>query len=108
LGGAADEIGTQVLHLMATCHSVRVIGGSRVGDPLDVKMLEFTEWYLDEGEDDVSGSAGNVSGSNEGVESIGFVPPTVRPRKERVDVAKLLEHNGVVSFFFPFFFFSSL
>lgn len=39
-----------LLHTMATCHSLRKIDGELVGDPLDLKMFEFTRWYYEEGE----------------------------------------------------------
>ena len=35
---------------MATCHSLRVVDGELVGDPLDLKMFEFTGWSFEEGE----------------------------------------------------------
>ncbi|PYH40684.1 putative P-type ATPase [Aspergillus saccharolyticus JOP 1030-1] len=38
-----------ILHAMATCHSLRVIDGELLGDPLDVKMFEFTGWSFEEG-----------------------------------------------------------
>jgi hypothetical protein len=34
---------------MATCHSLRVIDGELLGDPLDIKMFEFTGWTFEEG-----------------------------------------------------------
>lgn len=34
---------------MATCHSLRMIDGELIGDPLDVKMFEFTNWSYEEG-----------------------------------------------------------
>ena len=34
---------------MATCHSLRVVDGELLGDPLDVKMFEFTGWSYEEG-----------------------------------------------------------
>lgn len=34
---------------MATCHSLRVVDGEFLGDPLDVKMFEFTGWSYEEG-----------------------------------------------------------
>ncbi|GAW05440.1 Ca-transporting ATPase [Lentinula edodes] len=37
------------LHALATCHSLKMVGGDVVGDPLDVKMFEFTRWTLEEG-----------------------------------------------------------
>ena len=33
---------------MATCHSLRKVDEKLVGDPLDVKMFEFTGWSLEE------------------------------------------------------------
>ena len=34
---------------MATCHSLRVVDGELLGDPLDVKMFQFTGWSFEEG-----------------------------------------------------------
>lgn len=41
-----------VLNTMATCHSLKVVDGELIGDPLDVKMFEFTEWSYEEGNHD--------------------------------------------------------
>ena len=37
-----------ILNTMATCHSLRTVGAALVGDPLDLKMFEFTGWSLEE------------------------------------------------------------
>ncbi|RYP48964.1 hypothetical protein DL768_005236 [Monosporascus sp. mg162] len=37
------------LFTMATCHSLRSVDGELVGDPLDLKMFEFTGWTFEEG-----------------------------------------------------------
>ena len=37
------------LNTMATCHSLRLVDDSLVGDPLDYKMFEFTGWSFEEG-----------------------------------------------------------
>ncbi|KAJ4331523.1 hypothetical protein N0V87_009104 [Didymella glomerata] len=39
-----------ILYTMATCHSLRKIDNELVGDPLDVKMFDFTGWGYEEGE----------------------------------------------------------
>ncbi|KAF1957513.1 hypothetical protein CC80DRAFT_443816 [Byssothecium circinans] len=39
-----------ILYTMATCHSLRLIHGELLGDPLDVKMFNFTGWSFTEGE----------------------------------------------------------
>ena len=39
-----------ILCTMATCHSLREVEGELVGDPLDMKMFEFTGWSFKEGQ----------------------------------------------------------
>ena len=38
------------LHALATCHSLKLVDGHVIGDPLDVKMFRFTQWTLEEGQ----------------------------------------------------------
>lgn len=56
------------LYTMATCHSLRSVDEELVGDPLDLKMFEFTTWAFEEGnqsigegEDDESGLAPSIA-----------------------------------------------
>ncbi|KAL2915285.1 hypothetical protein HK105_205150 [Polyrhizophydium stewartii] len=37
-----------IICAMATCHSIKVVHGSLVGDPLDLRMFDFTGWNLEE------------------------------------------------------------
>ncbi|KAL4403749.1 ATPase [Colletotrichum abscissum] len=37
------------LYTMATCHSLRSVDDELMGDPLDLKMFEFTRWSFEEG-----------------------------------------------------------
>lgn len=41
---------TPLLYALATCHALRLINGEVIGDPLDIKMFEYTGWTLDEGQ----------------------------------------------------------
>lgn len=59
------------LFTMATCHSLREVDGELVGDPLDVKMFEFTGWSFEEGE--------QKSGDADDEQSKGISPSTARP-----------------------------
>ncbi|KAJ5033498.1 uncharacterized protein L3040_008613 [Drepanopeziza brunnea f. sp. 'multigermtubi'] len=59
------------LYTMATCHSLRVVDGELVGDPLDLKMFEFTGWSFEEGEQN--------SGDAEDEEQGGLAPSIARP-----------------------------
>lgn len=60
-----------ILHTMTTCHSLRVVDNELVGDPLDVKMFEFTGWNFEEGE--------QKSDDLEDEEQSGLSPSIARP-----------------------------
>ncbi|KAI8818351.1 uncharacterized protein EV422DRAFT_621882 [Fimicolochytrium jonesii] len=47
-----------IVCVMATCHSIKVVNDELIGDPMDLKMFEFTGWNIDEG--------GNVEVLNSG------------------------------------------
>ena len=38
-----------ILYTMTTCHSLKLVSGEIIGDPLDAKMFEFTGWTFEEG-----------------------------------------------------------
>lgn len=59
------------LHTMATCHSLHSVDGELVGDPLDLKMFEFTNWTFEEGKQ----SAAEVEDEEQG----GLQPSIARP-----------------------------
>lgn len=42
------QIHKAALYTMTTCHSLRLVDGELVGDPLDIKMFEFTGWSFEE------------------------------------------------------------
>lgn len=48
--GGAELLKDAMLNTMATCHSLRNIDDELMGDPLDLKMFEFTGWEFEEGE----------------------------------------------------------
>lgn len=56
------------LYTMATCHSLRTVDGEPVGDPLDLKMFEFTGWSFEEG---------NLGGGNPNDEEQGNLHPSI-------------------------------
>ncbi|CZT46197.1 related to cation translocating ATPases [Rhynchosporium secalis] len=59
------------LYTMATCHSLRVVDGELMGDPLDLKMFEFTGWSFEEGE--------QKGGDVDDEESGGLSPSIAKP-----------------------------
>lgn len=46
-----EDAKTPMLHALATCHSLKLVDGQLMGDPLDLRMFEFTHWSLEEGQD---------------------------------------------------------
>ncbi|EIW82801.1 Ca-transporting ATPase [Coniophora puteana RWD-64-598 SS2] len=48
-GGGGGGSNASFTHALATCHALKMVGGNVIGDPLDVKMFEFTRWTLEEG-----------------------------------------------------------
>lgn len=40
---------TPLLYALATCHALKLVNGEIIGDPLDIKMFQYTGWTLDEG-----------------------------------------------------------
>jgi len=71
LPGDKYDINRAALFAMATCHSLRSIDGELVGDPLDLKMFEFTGWLFEEG--------AQGSGDQEDDEHGGLSPSVARP-----------------------------
>lgn len=65
------QVHKAALHTMATCHSLRMVEEELVGDPLDLKMFEFTGWSFDEG--------GQSSGAGEDEEHNKLSPSVARP-----------------------------
>lgn len=59
---------SQLLEAMASCHSITRIHGDLAGDPLDLKMFEFTNWELVEPNSEETDNFDKLS------------PPCVRPK----------------------------
>lgn len=67
-----------LLHALATCHSLKVVDGEVIGDPLDVKMFEYTGWTLDEGrERSARAATGTGSTAKEGKARLTDRPPAL-------------------------------
>lgn len=69
--GDKYDVSRAALFTMATCHSLRSVDGELVGDPLDLKMFEFTGWLFEEGT--------QGGGDQEDDEHGGLSPSIARP-----------------------------
>jgi len=64
------------LHALATCHSLKSVGDEVIGDPLDMKMFEFTKWTLEEGR--IAGT-GTIKSKGIIIDQAALVQTVVRP-----------------------------
>lgn len=80
----------KILRTMTTCHSLKIVNGELLGDPLDLKMFEFTQWELEE-----SGGASSMGlkprselAALQAKRSakVGIMPTVVRPPGGRQDI----------------------
>ena len=39
---------SQLLKILASCHSLTYVHGKLIGDPLDIKMFDSTKWVLND------------------------------------------------------------
>lgn len=75
----ADGEALDLLYALTTCHSLKVVNGEVIGDPLDVKMFEFTRWHIDEG-DHLNGDTDGIDAAPSGPERPpALVQTVVRP-----------------------------
>jgi cation-transporting ATPase 13A3/4/5 len=78
-----------IVHAMATCHSLRVVDGELMGDPLDVKMFQFTGWSYQEN--------GSESIEPHGPKYETIMPPIARPPNQINDLSGQIGASQTVS-----------
>ncbi|CAD6973738.1 unnamed protein product [Tilletia controversa] len=66
-----------LLYALATCHSLKIVDGEVIGDPLDIKMFEFTGWTLDEGQDRSARATSNTGTAKYGKSNVSDRPPAL-------------------------------
>ncbi|KAK0392169.1 hypothetical protein NLU13_1667 [Sarocladium strictum] len=88
-GESAESTSTlrAVLHTMATCHSLRVVDEELVGDPLDQKMFQFTQWTFEEGK--------QMSSEGDDDEQGGLAPSVARPSTGELELGVLKSFDFV-------------
>ncbi|KAJ1965507.1 hypothetical protein GGI12_000729 [Dipsacomyces acuminosporus] len=96
--------GISAIDALATCHSLRLIDDQPVGDPLEVKMLEFTGWQMEEnesgpqpGNSDADGHANDEDTSPS--LSCSPLPTVVRPPEIMQLASSGLEEIGILKCF---------
>jgi cation-transporting ATPase 13A2 len=67
------------LYALATCHQLKVVDGEVIGDPLDVKMFQFTKWMIEEGHIAETGVIRGARSGNGEARPTALVQTVVRP-----------------------------
>ncbi|KXS17261.1 hypothetical protein M427DRAFT_133689 [Gonapodya prolifera JEL478] len=89
-----------LLDAMATCHGIKVVDSVPVGDPLDLRMFEFTGWEMEEGGSTYIAGAGaeaarGVRPFPERSRIDHMVPTVVRPPGQKpLDWSKMVSVSG--------------
>ncbi|GKT50259.1 putative CDP-alcohol phosphatidyltransferase class-I family protein [Colletotrichum spaethianum] len=78
-GDSASKL-KAALFTMATCHSLRSVDDELMGDPLDLKMFEFTRWSFEEGKQGPNEADDQDQGS--------LSPSVARPPAEYSDMLR--------------------
>jgi cation-transporting ATPase 13A3/4/5 len=83
-GKDKDKDKASFLHALATCHSLKMLDGLPIGDPLDAKMFEFTRWTMEEeyaaaGSGVVAKGRSGSGGGGGGERPMSLVQTVVRP-----------------------------
>jgi len=84
------------LHALTTCHSLKSLDNEIIGDPLDMKMFEFTKWTLEEGR--LAGT-GTIKSKGTIIDQAALVQTVVRPPESvRFRLEDALKGNAKVCF----------
>lgn len=86
---AGHSTKSKILRAMTTCHSLKIVDGELIGDPLDLKMFEYTNWELEESSGISSSGLRMRSelGTSQAkkIAKTGIMPTVVRPPGSRRD-----------------------
>ncbi|ONH66901.1 Vacuolar cation-transporting ATPase YPK9 [Cyberlindnera fabianii] len=92
-----NELDSKMIQALVSCHSLRVVDGELMGDPLDYKMFEFTGWNYEE---EFGGfSSLNESRNDEDIlpENTGISPSVVYPSGDKSKMLGILKSFEFVS-----------
>lgn len=78
-----EDIKTPLVHALATCHGLKAVKGQVIGDPLDLRMFEFTGWSIEEAGD-------NLCSANSQDEE----PPALSPHPHKT--SKMIERQAAL------------
>lgn len=87
---------TPLIYALATCHALKLIDGETLGDPLDIKMFEYTGWSLDEGQSRTVKGGGGAESVQTLVQMVVRPPGSERWKMEDVHTSGRNLELGVI------------
>ncbi|KAG5440200.1 hypothetical protein PCANB_001769 [Pneumocystis canis] len=99
---APTNKGNAMLYTMATCHSIRLLNNDLIGDSLDLKMFNFTEWTYEENQEYVPSNNTYWNSGNQNIvqdPNALIISSIVKPKKDlRINDIRDLNFENASSF----------
>ncbi|ORY01301.1 putative Ca2+ pump [Basidiobolus meristosporus CBS 931.73] len=94
-GHATVAESLSLMQALAVCHSLKLVNGEPVGDPLDQKMFEFTRWVLEE-DGEVSNNSPNPQKCSRASNSSSIVRPQSASDAEGLSILRSFDFIPVL------------
>jgi cation-transporting ATPase 13A2 len=91
--GSAD-LKTPLIHGLATCHGLKLVDGEVIGDPLDLRMFEFTGWSLEEGKEGSSRPSKDATKASRGKAGLSKIKSSKIPERPATLVQSVVRPPG--------------
>jgi len=86
-----------LLKALVACHSLRVVDGELIGDPLDYKMFKFTDWEYEEEFKGFTSTNEERFDESQLPENVGITPSVVYPKNQKTELLGILRSFEFVS-----------
>lgn len=86
-----------LLKALVACHSLRVVDGELIGDPLDFKMFKFTNWEYEEEFKGFTSTNEERFDESQLPENTGITPAVVYPKDQKNELLGILRSFEFVS-----------
>lgn len=94
---SVDQAHSDLLKALVSCHSLRVVDGELIGDPLDYKMFKFTDWEYEEEFKGFTSTTEERFDESQLPENTGITPSVVYPKNQKNELLGILRSFEFVS-----------
>lgn len=86
-----------LLKALVSCHSLRIVDNELIGDPLDFKMFEFTNWEYEEDFKNFTSTNEERFDQTQAPENFGISPSVVYPKTNKTQLLGIIKSFEFVS-----------